>query len=96
MVMTGRRLPWRVGLGQAITQRQAKTLAETKNVPVNWDAVHKVPHFSYTDLGNRHVVYFEDRYSLSHKLYLVNKHDLAGTFSGGLASKTQPFGASSK
>ena len=64
--------------GQAITQRQAKTLAETKNVPVNWDAVHKVPHFSYTDLGNRHVVYFEDRYSLSHKLYLVNKYDLAG------------------
>lgn len=64
--------------GQAVTQRQAKSLAETKNVPVNWDAVHKVPHFAYTDLGNRHVVYFEDRYSLSHKLYLVNKYDLAG------------------
>ncbi|NLN15724.1 MAG: SH3 domain-containing protein [Firmicutes bacterium] len=64
--------------GKAITQRGAASLAETKNVPVNWDAVHKVPHFSYTDLGNRHVVYFEDRYSLSHKLYLVNKYDLAG------------------
>jgi spore germination protein len=62
----------------ALTEKQARTLAQTKNVPIQWDEQAKVSYFTYTDVGRRHQVYFEDSYSLAHKLFLVNKYDLAG------------------
>ncbi|WP_238881648.1 glycosyl hydrolase family 18 protein [Clostridium sp. YIM B02551] len=49
------------------------------NTTIKWDSVSQSPYFTYKDSsGVIHTVWFENSYSVSFKLDLVNKYDLAG------------------
>ncbi|MDD7793387.1 glycosyl hydrolase family 18 protein [Clostridium sp. 'White wine YQ'] len=54
-------------------------LAQKYNTSIKWDSVSQSPYFTYKDsTGVIHTVWFENSYSVSFKLDLVNKYDLAG------------------
>ena len=65
----------RRGNARALTYDQAMNLASNYKAKVMWDNQSKVPYFRY---GDGRQVWFENRQSISHKLALVNKYNLAG------------------
>lgn len=71
---SGRKWP-RTGTDQVISHSEVMELAATYSAKVRWDASSLTPYFHY---GDGREVWFENRYSLKHKLELVSKFDLAG------------------
>ncbi len=65
----------RRGQARAVTYSQALSLVNSNKVSVKWDATAKVPYFRY---GDGRQVWFENKQSISYKLALVTKHNLAG------------------
>lgn len=65
----------RSGTGRAVTYSSAMRIASDNGAQIHWDAKAKVPYFRY---GNGRQVWFENRQSLSYKLAIVNKLNLAG------------------
>ncbi|SEO79694.1 glycosyl hydrolase family 18 protein [Propionispora vibrioides] len=64
---------------ESIEYAPAMALAEKYNADIVWDDKAKAPHFDYTAAdGTSHQVWFENSKSLSYKLDLVNKYDIAG------------------
>ncbi|HET7559708.1 MAG TPA: glycosyl hydrolase family 18 protein [Limnochordia bacterium] len=59
---------------RAVRYDRVMQLAAQYQTPILWDATAEVPHLSY---GN-HQVWFEDRFSISHKLDLVDRYNLGG------------------
>ena len=71
--------PARGGNGRDIGAKNALALANQRGAHVQWDSKSNSPYFYYTDnSGARHVVWFENSYSLDAKLQLVNKYNLKG------------------
>jgi spore germination protein len=72
---------WEKGttIGRGLSVPQAVNLANKHGATMQWDDKHQVPWFTYkNDKGQERVVYFENAYSISPKLDLVAKYDLAG------------------
>lgn len=63
------------GSGQTLSHREVLELAAHQGAAIRWDAQAKSPFFHY---GSGHEVWFENRYSLKHKLELVPKYKLGG------------------
>ncbi|NLM40910.1 MAG: SH3 domain-containing protein [Firmicutes bacterium] len=69
-------LHWpRGGMLQALSHGEAMGLAAREGAKIRWDTASQTPYFQY---GNGQEVWFENRYSLKHKLELVAKFNLAG------------------
>lgn len=62
------------GSARAVTYSEARRLSVLHQAKIEWDEAAKVPFIRYKG----HQVWFEDRYSASHKLALVNKYGLGG------------------
>ena len=73
-------IPYREGTAARTTSNTgAIALAATVGASIEFDPVAKAPYFYYTDdMGNRHVVWFEDARSIRAKLELVDKYNLSG------------------
>lgn len=71
---------WSAGGGSAktVTTAQAIALAKSQGVTVQWSSSAQEPHFTYTQGGTKHTVWFEDAASFRQKLNLVAKLGLAG------------------
>jgi spore germination protein YaaH len=69
-------LDWsRTGSAQVLSHGEVLELAAQQGAKVRWDPVSMTPYFHY---GNGGEVWFENRYSLKHKLELVAKYQLGG------------------
>lgn len=67
------------GGGRDIAAKKAVELAAEKGSQIYWDAKTGSPYFYYNaGWGSKHVVWFENSYSLDYKLQLVNKYNLKG------------------
>jgi spore germination protein YaaH len=64
--------------GRGLSTPQAMSLAMQYGVKVLWDSDAQVPYFAYVNLGQAHVVYFENAQSLAPKLDIVRKYGLGG------------------
>ncbi|HEX6971380.1 MAG TPA: glycosyl hydrolase family 18 protein, partial [Limnochordia bacterium] len=62
------------GTATALTYHDARRLSMRHQVKIEWDETAEVPFFRYQG----HEVWFEDRYSASHKLALVKEYGLGG------------------
>ncbi len=63
---------------RALHYPETLALANQLSAPIQHDAVSQSAHFSYSQNGHNHEVWFEDRTSLDSKLALVSQMDLAG------------------
>ena len=62
-----------------LTNTRALELALDNGATIQWDNKSASPYFNYTDpSGKTHVVWFDDARSISARLNLVNKYNLAG------------------
>ncbi|MDD4335662.1 MAG: glycosyl hydrolase family 18 protein [Desulfotomaculaceae bacterium] len=58
---------------------QAMTLAKSQQANILWDNGSQAPYFKYCDSGGRgHEVWFENAFSLTNKLDLIEEYDLKG------------------
>lgn len=65
--------------GRGIYYPELKDVMSKYNLKKKWDRKAKAPYFRFKDEnGVENVIYFEDEESLSEKLDLVNKYNLAG------------------
>ena len=73
-------LPWRQGnSATTLTNTRALELALDTGSTIKFDERAQSPYFNYTDLnGISHVVWFDDARSISARLDLVTKYNLAG------------------
>ena len=73
-------LPYTPGTAaQTLTNTKALELALRTGSTINFDTRARAPYFNYTDeSGKSHVVWFEDARSISERLGLVTKYNLAG------------------
>jgi len=64
---------------ETLTNSRALERAIEYGANIMWDARSATPYYNYTDVsGKTHVVWFDDARSISAKLELVNKYNLAG------------------
>jgi len=67
------------GTASASSIGNIDSLLQSKNISPAWDTKDSVPYFTYMDSnGSTHTVYYENQQSLSQKLDLVSKYQLAG------------------
>lgn len=80
MGVPGYGFDWKVGKKGAgyISYSQAVNLASSRGAEIHWDQAARVPYFKYQDNGQFHEVWFESRYSLEHKLDIVEKYNIGG------------------
>jgi len=64
--------------GRALSASRAQALAAEKKAQIKWDKEACCPYFLYYQDGIKHEVWFENSYSLSHKLQIVSEFNLAG------------------
>lgn len=57
---------------------EALALSRQVGASIQWDDRAQVPHFSYSQNGIAHQVWFENSYSVSRKVSLVQRYGLAG------------------
>jgi len=66
-------------IGEDMGTKKVLKVATKRDAEILWHDEYKVPHFNYHDInGLEHEVWFENSYSLEHKLDLVNKYNLKG------------------
>ncbi|NLJ80274.1 MAG: SH3 domain-containing protein [Firmicutes bacterium] len=65
----------RMGAPAELSYQEIMQLAARRGASVKWDAESRSPYFQY---GTGHEVWFENRYSLKHKLDLIHDFGLAG------------------
>ena len=72
--------PWKQGdTASTITNERALDIAISNGSNILFDNSAQAPYFTYTDnQGNSRVVWFEDARSISARLDLVTKYNLAG------------------
>ena len=79
-------------IGEDISTKKALNLAAEKGTEILWNNEYKVPYFNYYDVdGLKHEVWFENSYSLEHKLALVTKYNLKGIAIWRLGNETERF-----
>ncbi len=61
-----------------LTFAQAQQTAQVKGVQIQYDEETEAPHYTYTENGVRHAVYFENKRSVDVKLGYAKKHNLHG------------------
>ncbi|HEX3015276.1 MAG TPA: glycosyl hydrolase family 18 protein [Desulfobacteria bacterium] len=61
-----------------VTFSQAQRTAKSKGVSITYDEETETPHFTFTERGIRHVVFFENQRSISVKLGYAKKHKIHG------------------
>jgi len=73
-------LPYTPGTAaETLTNTKALELALQYGSSINFDPRARAPYFNYTDeSGKEHIVWFEDARSISERLGLVTKYNLAG------------------
>ena len=72
-------LPWRKGdAATTLSNRQALNLALDSGSNILFDTKAQAPYFTYTRDGQEHIVWFEDALSISNRIALVEKYNLAG------------------
>ncbi|MGN1180119.1 MAG: glycosyl hydrolase family 18 protein [Suilimivivens sp.] len=73
-------LPYEKGVTKArtISNTQAVQIAVNAGVPILFDETAMSPHFTYTENGVSHEVWFEDVRSLSEKFSLIPEYGLRG------------------
>ncbi len=71
------KLPYEKGTkAESLGNEEAINLAISKQTPIEFDEIAMAPYFYYDN--NSHIVWFEDARSISAKLNLVDKYNLAG------------------
>ncbi len=79
-------------IGKDLGAKRAHNLAAEKNVNIQWHNEYKVPYFTYrASNGLKHEVWFENSYSLEHKLDLVTKYNLEGIAIWRLGNEKERF-----
>lgn len=75
------RLPYNPNtFATAISNQDAIDLAMRQNSPINYSEEYQSPYFYYVDnLGQNHVIWFEDARSIAEKFLLVREYQLLGT-----------------
>lgn len=63
------------GLPAVLSYQQVMELAASNGVDIKWDNLSQTPYFQY---GQDSELWFENRYSIKHKLELIAEFDLAG------------------
>ena len=73
-------LPYKPGTAaQTLTNSKALELALNYGASINFDTRSRAPYFNYKDeSGKEHIVWFDDAKSISERLNLVTKYNLAG------------------
>lgn len=72
-------LPYMAGTAaRTITNTQALNIALDKRVDIKFDTKAQAPYFTYMDNGTERIVWFDDARSISERLKLVDKYNLAG------------------
>ncbi len=84
---------WNLATGRvaALSTTQAAKRASALGITPSWDASAKAPHFSYSERGAKHEVWFESAESVRLKLDLVEKYDLGGIAIWKLGYEDQAF-----
>lgn len=73
------RLPFEKGMAaQSLGNEEAQNLAAEKGAVIQYDAAAASPFFTYTDMGQKREVWFEDARSISAKLRLAAEFKLHG------------------
>lgn len=70
---------------------QAYNVAQSYGASVLFDNDSKCPHFSYTQNGIQHSVWFENGQSIGYKIDLVNKYDIGGIAIWNLGQTNQDY-----
>ena len=80
MGIPGYGFDWTVGKKGAryISYAQAVNLASSKGASIQWDDTARVPYFKYSENGQSHEVWFESKFSLEHKLDIVEDYNIGG------------------
>ncbi|HJF30481.1 MAG TPA: glycoside hydrolase family 18 protein [Sporosarcina psychrophila] len=63
---------------KALSPQQALAIAIAQEVDIQYDYVAQAPHFTYTDGGVHHEVWFEDARSIQAKFDLIKEFNLRG------------------
>ncbi|WP_068672068.1 glycosyl hydrolase family 18 protein [Oceanobacillus sp. Castelsardo] len=73
-------LPYKPGtLARAVSNQSAIQIATTQGTPIQYSESDQSPYFYYIDqLGQSHVVWFEDSRSMASKMELVTEYGLLG------------------
>ncbi len=80
------------GIAKDLSTKKAYNLVENKKASINWHKTSQTPYFYYWDNdGNKHEVWFENSYSTSFKLDLVEKYNLKGIAIWRLGNGTEDF-----
>lgn len=69
---------WTYRSGKALTYSGIERLIENRDIQPRWHPTYQVPYFTYTSLGVRHEVWYEDRNSTAAKVRLAAKYGLKG------------------
>lgn len=68
-----------VDFAETIGPREAVDLAREKGADIQYNYIEEAPFFTYFDeIGNEHIVWFEDARSMKAKLNLINEYSLLG------------------
>ncbi|MGI6703540.1 MAG: glycosyl hydrolase family 18 protein [Clostridia bacterium] len=80
MGIPGYGFDWTVGKKGAryISYAQATSIASSSGASIKWDDTARVPYFKYRENGQSHEVWFESKYSLEHKLDIVEEYNIGG------------------
>jgi spore germination protein len=83
-------IDWVNRLGKEIEWEEVLTLVNTNGAKVRWDSESSSPWFEYREADEtKHVVWFENSYSIEDKLYIAREHDVAGVFFWDLGGEHQ-------
>lgn len=69
---------WSWSKGKALNYNGIQNLIKSHQIAPKWHSVYKVPYFTYKSWGVTHQVWYENSYSTSFKVDLVNKYGLKG------------------
>lgn len=65
-------------MAKSLSPQQAVELALEKGSEIEYDDYQQAPYFYYTEMGQQHVVWFENLRSIDAKLNLIENYVLAG------------------
>lgn len=69
---------WASTGNSAVSINKVYSLLNTYGGSIQWDAVSQSPYYNYTVNGVAHTIWFENEYSITYKLNLVNENNLLG------------------